>query len=153
MQAYCNSMKVAGAGDKENLLDMPNPQFEYPAEQEYSYGRYSRSKVTGIADVHFRLSYGWKMLVNGFWVGNSHEEKWDVTIELKPCVGDDYPAVLRQMRRNGSVYLMIGQWTGAGVTFDMFKKFMSNEGITVVMEADVDNLVLPDFERIYTPPS
>jgi|SRR6266498_1033918 len=41
-------------------------------------------------------------------------------IELKPVVRDDYPAVLRKMKQNGSEYLLVGQYTGVGATRQQF---------------------------------
>jgi hypothetical protein len=41
-------------------------------------------------------------------------------IEIKPTVGDDYPAVLRQMKRNGSTVLFLKSYTGQGATREQF---------------------------------
>ena len=67
-------------------------------------------------------------------------------VELKPTVGDDYPAVLRQIKsckvRNPygqACYLygralFLGEYTGVGATRDQFIKTFEMEGIKVVFQ-------------------
>jgi hypothetical protein len=69
------------------------------------------------------------------------------TVEIKPRVGDDYPAILRQVKRNGSQYLLIRTYTGIGATEDQFVKFFESQGIKVIFESDVDDVVLPDLDK------
>jgi uncharacterized protein (DUF3820 family) len=59
------------------------------------------------------------------------------TIEIKPVVSDDYPAVLRQMRRNGSHFLFLERYTGTGATREQFIKTFASAGITVVFKDQV----------------
>lgn len=59
-------------------------------------------------------------------------------IEIKPNVGDDYPAVLRQMRGNHSTILFTRSYCGDGVDEATFFKFMESQGIKVILESDVD---------------
>lgn len=61
----------------------------------------------------------------------------ELKIEIKPTIGDDYPAVLRQMRRNGSQYLFVGSYTGVGATREQFISMMESSGITVVFTSDL----------------
>jgi hypothetical protein len=53
-------------------------------------------------------------------------------IELKPSVGDDYPAVLRQMKANGSGYLLLKEYVGTGATREQFIKTFATAGKTVI---------------------
>lgn len=69
------------------------------------------------------------------------------SIELKPSVGDDYPAILRQMKRNQAKYLLLRTYTGIGATEAQFREFFKSQGITVVFEHEVDAVVLPAFDR------
>jgi hypothetical protein len=67
---------------------------------------------------------GWKY---GYW-------RVRFKIELKPTIGDDYPAVLRQMKRTGADVLFVGDYTGQGATEQQFVKTMgirsaSSEGM------------------------
>jgi len=71
---------------------------------------------------------GWADVVE--WTDQLH-------IELKPVIGDDYPAVLRQMKRTGADVLFAGEYTGQGATQEQFVKTMATAGIRVVFARDV----------------
>src|SRR5262245_17332225 len=60
-----------------------------------------------------------------------------VAIEIKPVIGDDYPAVLRQMKANGSNVLFVGEYRGQGASQEQFVKTMATGGIRVVFARDV----------------
>jgi hypothetical protein len=62
-----------------------------------------------------------------------------LSIELKPVIGDDYPAVLRQMKRTDSTVLFVGEYRGQGATEEQFVKTMASAGIRVVFARDVEN--------------
>jgi uncharacterized protein (DUF3820 family) len=59
-------------------------------------------------------------------------------IELKPSVGDDYPAILRQMRASHSNVLLTRDYTGAGATEEQFVKTFATADIKVVFLRDVE---------------
>lgn len=61
-----------------------------------------------------------------------------IKAELKPSVGDDYPAVLRQMRNNRSNTLVYGTYTGKGVDEQTFRKFFETQQIRVIKESEID---------------
>lgn len=63
----------------------------------------------------------------------------ELRIEVKPEVGDDYPSILRQMRRNGSNFLFTRSYAGIGVDKQTFLQFMESQGIRVIFEHDVDS--------------
>lgn len=67
-------------------------------------------------------------------------------IELKPSVGDDFPAVLRQVKADRSNVLVLREYTGSGASWDEFVNFFASQGITVVMEADIEEIALPKFD-------
>jgi uncharacterized protein (DUF3820 family) len=56
---------------------------------------------------------------------------FEAKIEIKPVIGDDYPAVLRQIKANGSDVLF------KGATQEQFVKTMATAGIRVVFAHDV----------------
>jgi uncharacterized protein (DUF3820 family) len=70
------------------------------------------------------------------WENSAH---WRVefNIELKPTIGDDYPAVLRQMKRTDSNVLFVGAYTGKGATEEQFVATFRTAGIRVVFARDV----------------
>jgi hypothetical protein len=82
------------------------------------------------------LDYSWSYSDRGRW---SDSEYWNAgfAIELKPTVGDDYPAVLRQMKRTGADVLVVGNYTGAGATREQFVKTMATEGVRVVFVEEI----------------
>lgn len=67
-----------------------------------------------------------------------------ILVECKPMVGDDYPAILRQMRGYKRLYgekrvLLIGAFSAQGATLDQVKAIFGKSGIAVVMLEDVDS--------------
>jgi hypothetical protein len=63
--------------------------------------------------------------------------------EIKPSVSDDYPAVLRQMRGNGSTVLFTERYTGTGATEKQFVETFKISGIKVVFRHEVEAAQLP----------
>lgn len=68
----------------------------------------------------------------------SNFEAHGFCIEIKPTVGDDYPAVLRQMRANRSKYLLVGRYAGTGATCAQFAMTFASAGIRVVFLDEVE---------------
>lgn len=58
-------------------------------------------------------------------------------VEIKPIVGDDYPAILRQMRNNRSNILVYGTYNGIGVNEKTFRQFFEMQKIRVVKESEI----------------
>jgi hypothetical protein len=52
--------------------------------------------------------------------------------------GDDYPAVLRQMKRLGATVLLVGEYRGQGATREQFVKMFATASIKVVFVADIE---------------
>ncbi len=68
-----------------------------------------------------------------------------VAVEIKPTVGDDYPAVLRQMHRMPRFadyavdkLLLLGRYTGEGATPEQFAATFRTAGITVLLREEMD---------------
>jgi len=72
-----------------------------------------------------------------------------VSVEVKPSLGDDYPAVLRQMlaarkrfdtlyKRMGIYILLAGQYAGRGASFEDVKKIFETQYFYVVSMAEVE---------------
>jgi uncharacterized protein (DUF3820 family) len=59
-------------------------------------------------------------------------------IELKPTVGDDYPAVLRQMKANESGVLLLGDYVGTSAAREQFIKTFATADKRVVFLSDVE---------------
>jgi|ERR1700722_2798395 len=63
-------------------------------------------------------------------------------IEVKPTVGDDYPAILRKMkglglRQRRDMVLFLGEYTGVGATREQFIAIFKSEQIAVVFVSDL----------------
>ena len=61
----------------------------------------------------------------------------DYRVEIKPTVGDDYPAVLRQMRVNGAEILFLREYVGVGATKEQFIKTFEASNFRVVFLSQV----------------
>lgn len=66
----------------------------------------------------------------------------EINIEIKPQVGDDYPAVLRQMRNNNSRILFLNSYTGIGADLSQFIKTFELSDIRVIFKHEVDEMKL-----------
>jgi len=72
------------------------------------------------------------------------------SVEIKPSVGDDYPATIRQILSKkeslnkdphvtfGAAVLFYTEYTGSGITEDMMRKMMSRQGIYTVRLDEVE---------------
>lgn len=97
---------------------------------------------------------GWDVLAEFRYLSNEDDENYwiseNIVIELKPCIGDDYPSVLRQMkancrrcmqidRRSGKdiipidrVFLVYKQYTGTGISEAEMQDFFRRCGFIAV---------------------
>lgn len=128
------------------LLGLPPPTFE-------TY-----------TDVYFEVSYGISFVYDGASYSRrvdfdkfNHRSRCSYVVEIKPTVGDDFPAILRQMNAsmkksrsaglNASKYiLLVGDYTGTGATKEEFVQFFNSQGFKVVFQNQVETTVLPEFE-------
>jgi len=62
----------------------------------------------------------------------------DAGCELKPAIGDDYPAILRQMRASNAAVLVIGEYQGTGATEQQMRAIFRASGIRVVFVSEID---------------
>ncbi|MBP8282387.1 MAG: hypothetical protein KAX46_00480 [Chromatiaceae bacterium] len=71
----------------------------------------------------------------------------DVLIELKPSMGDDYPAVMRQviaMKRRNSGYsrciVIIGDYSGRGATLDQVTAMFGKSNIKLFLLSEIEDI-------------
>lgn len=70
-------------------------------------------------------------------------------VEVKPVVGDDYPAILRSMKAVKDTHLLVGDYTGVGATWDEMVQVFRLSGITAIQLADIEQRPMPaSLERI-----
>lgn len=68
-------------------------------------------------------------------------------IELKPQMGDDYPAVLRQIQANHCRYVVYKKYTGTGVTENQMKSiFCANNALAIRLDE------FSQLDTIHAPP-
>jgi hypothetical protein len=96
---------------------------QYSLEIEYD--------KTGAPHDHF-FAYVWRN-----WQDSSCWQK-KLNIEIKPTIGDDYPAVLRQMKANESDVLFIGTYAGKGAAREQFVKTFATADIRVVFVDEIE---------------
>lgn len=60
-----------------------------------------------------------------------------VRLEIKPSLGDDYPTVLRQMKRGNANVLLLGEYVGIGVSEETLIALFKNERISIVFLSDL----------------
>ena len=66
---------------------------------------------------------------------------WELRVEIKPILADDYPAVLRQMRANGCDVLFTSEYLGEGATLEQVRKMFASAGIALLLRADVERVL------------
>ena len=109
-------------------------------------------------DVTYEVNYGYG------WDFGVSEEAWrqapelferfrncathlNLRIELKPSVGDDFPAVLRQMKLDHSNILVLQTYSGTGASWKQFLEYFKSQKIRVALESDIDHVVLPRYDE------
>jgi uncharacterized protein (DUF3820 family) len=83
------------------------------------------------------VSVALKIEARIFGYYHHNQEREAIKIELKPSIGDDYPAVLRQMRANKSNVLLVREYRGQGATQEQFVKTFAAASIRVVFLDDL----------------
>lgn len=155
-------MSAGGYGDDSpcNLIGADEPAFEdegvdvaYNVEAGISPLAYSSSKDENVQTAQFQITASCREAPNGRggWLNRERLNfsqsiaipklsfKRRVTIEIKPAIGDDYPAVLRQIKRNNADFVLVGQYHGVGATREQFVQFFATQNKTVIFENDVEN--------------
>jgi hypothetical protein len=106
------------------------------------------------ADVSYRIALGYELLAmrsDTFSEYGRREhanlaqvsESRSFRIEVKPVVGDDYPAVLRRMKTAHNNVLLVGEYNGAGATWEQLVKVFALSNISVVSVAEAEKIEIP----------
>lgn len=66
------------------------------------------------------------------------EEKSQISIELKPSMGDDFPTVMRQMRRLKCAYLVVGTYNGTTVSEDQLRQMFEANGQKIIFVREIE---------------
>lgn len=82
----------------------------------------------------------------------------NLSVEIKPTIGDDFPSVLRQMKasmptsdndRINKRYncLLVGDYTGEGANREQFIQYFQTQGYRVIFASDLDSITLPQIDK------
>jgi len=143
LQKEWNLLRLYGAdrdlpaGTKCVPLRLANLEFEAKgADVSYrvDLGYELLAKRSGPAPGFDRREYG--VLARESATGSLH-------IEVKPVVGDDYPAVLRRMKTANNNVLLVGEYNGTGATWEQLVKVFALSKISVVSLEEVEKVELP----------
>ena len=61
-----------------------------------------------------------------------------IGVEIKPTIGDDYPSVMRQMGRLGARILVVGNYTGRGVSEPQMVEMFKASGFRVLFLQEIE---------------
>ena len=129
-------------------IDRGRRMAEFYRREAIKYGGYAAEKEMP-ASTEIELRVGRKFEEGGIDVQLKitvrYKARWGLSeiaflggIELKPTVGDDYPAVLRQMNANKSRVLVLERYTGQGATREQFVKMFLASDKHVVFLSEID---------------
>ena len=93
--------------------------------------------------------HGWDVHVKGGITGAvtylRSASEFDYYIEVKPCLGDDYPSILRQMKTNekqrllrNKCILVYKEFTAKGATLEQVKKIFESSEYIVLSFAELE---------------
>jgi hypothetical protein len=121
-------------------------------------------KVSGLrfeengADVVYRVDHSWSLVAESKHSGGQDDvvagcrEVVGITVQIKPVLGDDYPAVLRAMKAVKTKFLLVRDYTGIGATWGEVKQVFALDAIRAVLLEDVERVHVPEsFNRIQLP--
>jgi hypothetical protein len=128
---YINKSFREAAGDIRKLKsEAAYPlKFEAPQIDFESKGADIHMKYRGVSTVHTSSYSGGMAIV-------AETDNLTIRIEIKPSMGDDFPAVLRQMKANQCDVLYLDAYTGVGATLEQVIKMFAASGIKVLLHKD-----------------
>lgn len=159
-------LKLNSPEQKENNLFLkalanPNEKDEFGlyTRQLFKYSKPVFEKV----DVSYSIWYGSRFYYksagyNVGWIWFNQEKHSTYSVEIKPTISDDFPAILRQMKASMPVekstwqtekfyILLLGNYTGTGATQEEFVEYFGTQGYRVVFENEIENLQVPEFDK------
>lgn len=69
---------------------------------------------------------------------NEYDRRPDLTIEIKPTMGDDFPSVMRQMERLQCGTLVLGEYTGRAVSAPQLRQMFEANGKRLLFVRDIE---------------
>jgi hypothetical protein len=69
-----------------------------------------------------------------------HHYRKEWSVEIKPMLGDDFPSVLRQIKRNEATVVLIGTFQSTACTFDQVKAIFAAAGAKIVTFNEIERI-------------
>lgn len=126
------------------IVETGPPTFECEGVDVQFSGQFAlqiRSKTEGLGLCSAVLS-GEIELLREYPHFVAFEESGTLRAELKPLLGDDYPAVLRSMCSKKANCLIYDSYDGC-VSYDQLKQFFASRGITALHRTEIEDVHLP----------
>ena len=104
------------------------------------------AKYFRIENIHFE-HYGWDVCIEYEYSKNSDDEAdryGSVCFEIKPSLGDDFPAVLRQMKNNSNRYrstfsvCIIDEFSASGATYEQVQQMFRASKFSLLKFSDFE---------------
>ena len=104
------------------------------------------AKYFNIENIQFE-HYGWDVCIEYSYSKYSDDEADiynSVCFEIKPCLGDDFPAVLRQMKKNSNRYsgtfsvCIIDEFSASGATYEQVQQMFRASKFSLLKFSDFE---------------
>lgn len=131
-----------------DLEQHAKPQYGYAqitderaAKAKYDLERMAAGEFGLISAVQFEVG-GVDIIIQ--WGGSLPDDQTfqeyspKIAVELKPTVGDDYPSVMRQMKRLGCRVCVVGTYTGRGVSEVQLRQMFEANGQTLIFVQEIE---------------
>jgi hypothetical protein len=104
------------------------------------------AKYFCVKNIYFE-HYGWDVYIEYEYSKSSEDEAdryGSVSFEIKPCLGDDFPAVLRQMKKNINRYsstfsvCIIDEFSACGATYEQVQQMFRTSKFSLMKFSDFE---------------
>ena len=102
------------------------------------------AKYFHIENIQFE-HYGWDVCISYSKYSDDEADRYNsVCFEIKPCLGDDFPAVLRQMKKNSNRYsgtfsvCIIDEFTAVGATYEQVQQMFRMSKFSLLRFSDFE---------------
>lgn len=131
---------------KENKKDFLCLYWEEPNDACFCRIAAKSEGHINIKNIEFEEN-GWDVRIHAALPYGNPEQMKDleinISVEIKPTIGDDYPSVLRQIKSNisgsKSYYALVyNDFTASGVTLDQVRRIFKQSGIDMISYDELD---------------
>ena len=151
MCAYRLMDKIPEAGEDKEQLENELKQIKERHNNVLREMKKGKSYDFFISSVEFECK-GWDVVFSAIYktklpLLDDCQKTFSVSrfIEIKPCLGDDFPAVLRQMKSNmrsisgkSEMVLVIDEFTATGATYEQVKQMFKLSDISLFRFSDFE---------------